>query len=182
MASAFQIVEDAERGIRIERQPGDPDLAEERACSRLVAHIDVDGDHFKSVAAELRLEPVEGGHLRSAGSTPGRPQIEEDCATREIGERQRSAVRRSERKIVEALRRNGHPEGGDVAGCERLDPGRHGKRPIAAGRPAIAIARYSDIYRDRAGKYAGDGGNADEHQAALPSTNVRHPIPTSVRS
>jgi hypothetical protein len=118
---------------------------------------------------------VERGHLDPARHAPGRPQVEENGAAGEIGQRQRTAVRRRKRNIVEPFGRLGHPESSNFAGRQRLDPGGGCQRPVASGGGAIAIGRASDIYRDRPGDHPGDGGDADQHESALSPTSVRHP-------
>ncbi len=51
-----------------------------------VARVDVDGDDLEVWSAELRLEPVEGGHLGLAGRAPRRPEIDEEQPALEVGE------------------------------------------------------------------------------------------------
>jgi hypothetical protein len=140
---------------------------------RFVADIHVDRHDLEVVAAEFGLEAVERGHFDPARGAPGGPQVEEDGLAGEIGQRQRTAVRRLEGE------RSSNRSAASATRKAATSPVASGAARAAAAsarsQPArIAMARAPDIYRDRPGNHAGDGGDADQRQSAVSDLRLRH--------
>ena len=93
---ALQVIEHAHRGIAVELQRFDADLAQERLGLCIVTRIDIDRHDLEVIAALFRLQRIERRHFFAARQAPCCPKIDEQRLALEIREPHRLAVWRGE--------------------------------------------------------------------------------------
>ena len=119
LAGEAQRLERVGAGVGVARQVLDADFVQKRRRALEPRRVDVDRDDFEIGPAVLCLQAVERRHFGAAWDAPGRPQIEQERAALEIGERHLLAVGRIEGEVESGTRLRVDRERRDFALRER---------------------------------------------------------------